>query len=152
MFDIIRAQGIAPVPFSFSKLYFLDDVKNRIAKAPNLEEAMKLRNRKILILLDEYKEDIGLMKQFSEKSSAAFLIDLGRLIESNGFKRAVELAKMRRFLRICVKYEVPLVIASFAKDEFSIRTAHELCHIAGLVGLNYGQARFGLERLGLYLG
>ncbi len=123
-----------------------------MAKVPNLEEAMKQKNRKVLILLDEYREDIGLMKQFAEKSKAAFLIDLGRIIETCGFKRAVELAKMRRFLRICVKYDVPFALASFAKDEFSIRNARELCHIATLVGLNVGKAKFGLERLGEYRG
>ncbi|VVB98599.1 Uncharacterised protein [uncultured archaeon] len=151
MFDIIRARNVAPESFNFSKFYFLDDVKNQVVKAPNLEEAMKQKNRKVLILLDEYREDIGLMKQFAEKSKAAFLIDLGRIIETNGFKRAVEMAKMRRFLRVCVKYEVPFALATFAKDEFSIRTAHEVCHIAGLVGLNAGQAKFGLERLEEYL-
>ncbi len=147
MYDIVRARNLAPGSFHFSKLYFLDDVKNRIAKVPNLEEAMKRRNKKELLLLDEYNEDIGLMKQFAEKCSAAFLIDLGRIIESQGFKRAVEMAKMRRFVRICIKYEVPFALASFAKDEFSTRNAHELCNIAALVELNPGQAKFALERL-----
>lgn len=152
MYDVIRVRNIAPEQFFFSKFYFLDEVKNHIVKVPDLEEAMKQKNRKVLILLDEYREDIGLMKQFAEKSRAAFLIDLGRIIETCGFRRAVELAKMRRFLRICVKYDVPFALASFAKDEFSIRNARELCHIATLVGLNIGQAKFGLERLKEYLG
>ncbi len=151
MYDIIRARNIAPEPFHFAKLYFLDEVKGRISKLPNLDEAMKMKNKKGLILLDKYSEDIGLMKKFAEKSSAAFLIDLGRLIETNGFGRAVEMAKMRRFLRTCVKYDIPFALASFAKDEFSIRNAKELCHIATLAGLNVGQAKFGLERLRGYL-
>lgn len=150
MYDIIRAKGISPNSFFFSKFYFLDDVKNQIVKAANLEEAVKRKNRKELILLDEYREDIGLMKLFAEKSNAAFLIDLGRVIETYGFKRATEIAKMRRFLRICIKYEVPFAIATFAKDEFSIRNARELCHISCLVGLNVGQAKFALERLKEY--
>lgn len=150
MFDIIRTQNIAPESFNFSKFYFLDDVKGKIVKVANLDEAAKSRNKGVLVLPDEYSEDIGLMKKFAEGKSA-FLIDLGRITETYGFRRAVEMAKMRRFLRICAKYEVPFALASFAKDEFSIRTSRELCHIATLVGLNAGQAKFGLERLKQYI-
>lgn len=125
-------------------------MKGKIVKVANLDEAAKSRNKGVLVLPGEYNEDIGLMKKFAEGNSA-FLIDLSRVIETYGFKRAVELAKMRRFLRICIKYEISFALASFAKDEFSIRTSRELCHIATLVGLNVGQAKFGLERLKEYL-
>lgn len=150
MYDIIAAEGIKAEDFSFSKFFILSEVKNKIAKVPNLEEAAKLRNKKTLVLLDDYEFDIGLIKLFA-RGKAAFLIDLGRIIQSQGIKRAIELGKMRRFVRICVKYEVPFVLASFAKDKFSVRTSRELCNIAALVGLNSGQAKFALERLGEFL-
>ncbi|MFA5077703.1 MAG: hypothetical protein WC488_04720 [Candidatus Micrarchaeia archaeon] len=150
MYDIIRAKGISPEPFHFSKLYFYEDVKGRIAKVKSLDEAVKLKNKKELVMLEDYKEDIGLMKLFGSGNSA-FLIDLSRIMETYGMQRATEMARMRRFVRVCVKYEIPFAFASFAKDEFSMRNSRELCHIATLLGLNVGQAKFALERLGSYL-
>ncbi len=126
-------------------------LKNKIMQVSSLNEAVKLKNKKVLVLLNEYNSDIGLMKLFACGNSA-FLIDLGRIIESYGFKRAIELAKMRKFLFICVKYQIAFALASYTKDEFSTRNPRELCHIAILIGLNVGQAKFGLERLKKYIG
>lgn len=151
MYDLIRTRGVKPEQFSFSKLYFLDDVRGKIILASDLSEAVKHRNRKVLVVPGEYKEDIGLMKQFGG-GQAAFLIDLGRIIENSGYKRALEMSRIKRFLRTCVKFSIPFALASLAKDEFSVRSSDELCNIAALVGLNAGQAKFALERLGEYLG
>ncbi len=150
MFDIIRAKGVSPAPFLFSNFFILDEVKGKIISVADLEEAAKSKSKKALVIPQDYRSDIGLMKGFAG-GKAAYLVDLGRIIESSGFRRSMEMAKIRNFLRICVKYEVPFAIASFAGSEFSIRNAQELCNICALVGLNAGQARFASERLGEYL-
>lgn len=121
----------------------MNNTKN-VVVAFDLNSALKYKNKKILILLEQYKGNIGLMKLFSEKKSA-FLIDLGRIIQNNGFKRAYELAVIRRFLSVCIKYKLRFALAHFPKDEFSARSEKELVHISFLVGLNPGQAKFGIE-------
>ncbi|MBU0586399.1 hypothetical protein KJ780_02730 [Candidatus Micrarchaeota archaeon] len=125
-------------------------MKKKILHVNGIEEAFKFKNKKSLVLLQDYKFDIGLMKQFGEGNSC-FLIDLSRIIDSSGFRRAIELGRMRNFLRICTKYGIRFALASFAKYEFSIRNADELCHICCLLGLNMGQAKFALQRLQEYL-
>lgn len=125
-------------------------MKNNIAQVHSLDDAVKLKNKNVLVLPDQYHSDIGLMKLFA-RGNSVFLIDLGRIIENYGFRRAIEMAKMRRFLLICIKYEIAFALGFFAKDEFSTRNSQELCNIATLIGLNIGQAKFGLERLKEYI-
>lgn len=151
MQDIILAKGVLPGTYNFSAFHSYSEIKGKIIRAKEIEDAVNSKNKKALVLLDDYKFDIGLMKQFGEGNSA-FLIDLGRIIETNGLMRANEMGRIRNFLKICVKYEIKFALASFAKDESSIRNADELRHISCLLGLNIGQAKFALERLGEYLG
>lgn len=150
MYDIISAPGADPRPFHFSRFFQLAEARDKIIQVKDATEAQKFRGKKALVLPGDYKFDIGLMKAFGE-GKAAFLIDLSRITAAQGMRRALEMGKMRRFLEICVKYEIPFALASFAKDEFSLRNASELCSIACLLGLNPGQAKFALARLGEYL-
>jgi len=149
MFDILRirkepSQG-------FSRFYFYEDVKGKIVEADNLESAAQSRNRKTLIMLRDHAFDEGAIKLIAEKKNACFLIDLGRLIRTRGVPRAIAMSKLRNFLAMCVKHGAFYAFASFAESEGQVRTPEELEHIAMLLGLNRGQAKFALRMLGHYL-
>ncbi len=134
----------------FERIYTIEDVKGRAVEANNLADATKHKNQKTLILLKDYAFDDGAMRLIAEKKKACFLIDIGRLIRSNGVPRAVAISKLRNFLRLAIKHGMFYSFASFAKSESEMRNADELMHIAMLLGINKGQAKFALMMLGKY--
>jgi len=152
MYDIIRCQpSAAPSSFGFSSFYNFDSIKTRVISVSNLEEALNYKNKKVLLVLQDYKFDEGAIRVIAEKKNVCFLIDLGRLVRSNGISRAVAISKIRNFLRLCAKYGAYYTFASFAERESQIRTAEELIFMVSLFDLNKGQAKFALKMLKNYL-
>lgn len=150
MFDIVKCEADAK-QFGFSRLYQYDTVSKKIISAENLEQATNYRDKDVLIMLKRYEFDVGSIKLIAEKRKACFLIDLGAVIRTNGLRRAIAMARIRTFLRNCVKYGAFYAFASFAEKKEQLRTSDEMIHIAMLFGLNKGQARFALEMLSEYL-
>jgi hypothetical protein len=150
MFDIIKCQADASA-HGFSRFYNFDDVNARIAQAPDLAAATNYKNKKTLLMLADHAMDDGAMKIIAEKKSVCFLIDLGRLIRIRGVQRAIAISKLRNFLKLCVKHGAFYTFASFAENEEQIRSPQEIEHIAMVLGLNRGQAKFALKMIGEYL-
>jgi RNase P/RNase MRP subunit p30 len=148
MFDIIRCEA-DPAEFGFDRFYVFD--KAKVIKAENLSEAAKQRNRKSLIMLEDYNFDEGPVKLIAEKKKACFVIDIGSLLKRRGIPRAIEMSKLRTFLRLCNKHGAFYGFASFAENKNQIRSPEELMHIAMLLGINKGQAKFSLKMLQHYL-
>ena len=152
MFDILDFNSqINPKDFGFDKFYFLDSVKDKLVNAPNVVAAANFKNKKVLILLDDYAFDEGSIKLIAEKKQACFLISISRIINSTGVSRAILFSKLRTFLRMCNKFGAFYSFASFSKEESKIRNPDELTHIALLLGINKGQAKFALMMLKHYL-
>lgn len=148
MFDIINCEANASA-FGFQKFYFSNSVK--IPKAKDLKDAANYKNKKTLLLLEDYNFDEGSVKLIAEKKKACFLVDLGKVIKSNGISRAILMSKLRTFLRLCVKHGAFYTFASFAENQEEIRKASELMHIIMLFDLNKGQAKFSLKMLQHYI-
>ena len=150
MLDLIRFRKEHSL--GFSKFYLLDDVKGRIAEAEDLADAAaRFKNKKTLIMLKDHAMDDGAMKLIAEKKNACFLIDLGRLMKIRGVQRSIAISKLRNFLSLCVKHGAFYAFASFSETEGQIRSPEELEHIAMLLGINRGQAKFALRMLNHYL-
>jgi RNase P/RNase MRP subunit p30 len=126
-------------------------VKGKIESFKDVGGASERRNKKVLVLLDDYKFDVGAIKLIGEKKKMCFLIDLSRIIKSYRVKRAIEISKLRSFLRLCNKYGALYAFATFSDKEEEIRTPEELMHIAMLFDINKGQAKFALRMLGEYI-
>jgi RNase P/RNase MRP subunit p30 len=150
MFDLTKCKA-DPEKFGFSKFYSFDEAKDKIENFKDVVAAAQRRNRKILAMLDDYKFDDGAIKLIAEKKKMCFLIDLSRIIKSYRVKRAIEISKLRSFLRLCNKHGALYAFASFSEKEEEIRTPEELMHIAMLFDINKGQAKFGLRMIGEYL-
>jgi RNase P/RNase MRP subunit p30 len=150
MFDIIRCEA-DPSKHGFSGFYQSDKAKGKITRARDLKAAVNHRNRKTLVLLEDYGFDEGAVKLIAEKKKACFLIDLGDLIRSRGVSRAILMSKLRTFLRLCNKHGAFYTFATFAEKESHMRSPDEFMHIAMLMGINKGQARFALKMLKHYL-
>jgi len=150
MFDIIKCDA-DPKKHGFENFYKFDQVKDRIMTFDNVVAATETKNKKILIILRDYKFDDGAIKTIAEKKKACFLIDLSAIIKSHGIRRAVEMSKLRSFLRLCNKHGAFYTFASFAENEEEIRSPEELEHIAMLFDINRGQAEFAMKMLKHYL-
>ncbi len=148
MYDIIKCKADASA-HGFTRFYMPDEV--RIAQAENLTAAAEYKNKKILIMLSDHAMDDGAMKTIAEKKNVCFLIDVSRLIRIRGIQRAIAISKLRNFLNLCVKHGAFYSFATFAETEAQIRSPQEIEHIAILLGLNKGQARFALKMIGNYV-
>ncbi len=153
MFDIVNCKA-DPKQFGFDKFFSIDSANtknNQIIRVANVIDSVKLKNKKVLIMLDDYAFDEGAIKLIAEKKQACFLIDVSRIINSSGVSRAILISKLRTFLRMCNKFGAFYTFATFSKDELKVRTSDELIDITMLLGINKGQARFALKILSHYL-
>lgn len=153
MFNIVSfsPEKIDPKDYGYEKLYESEKAKTRIALVKTLADAANYKNKQTLIALESYDLDEGALKLIAEKQKACFLIDLSKIIRSYGTPRAILLSRLRSFLKLCAKHGAFYTFADFAKEEFELRKARELVHIALLLGLNEGQAKFALKMLKHYL-
>ncbi|MBN2122616.1 hypothetical protein JW721_06215 [Candidatus Micrarchaeota archaeon] len=147
LFDVLRFECGNPEEYGFSSFFFLDSVSSKIRFVDSVGEALKLRNRRILIKVEGYPMDLELVRGFEGKE-ACFLLDFSDVIGNSGGKRATNIKRMRNFAKTCIKHSVPFAVASFANDEASIRSAEELAHIGFLIGLNRGEGRKALSLTG----
>ncbi|HID72679.1 TPA: hypothetical protein EYP38_01945 [Candidatus Micrarchaeota archaeon] len=150
MFDILKCEA-DPSGYDFEKFYTYNSVKSSIAHADDLKSAVKFRNRKTLIMLKQYDFDIGSVKNIAEKKKACFLIDLSEVIRPTGMQRSMLISRLRTFLEQCNKHGAYYTFASFAEEKNQVRYPEELMHIAMLLGINKGQAKFALKMLPHYL-
>jgi len=150
MFDILKCKADA-AKYGFTAFYSPEQFKGKVLEVANLEAAAAHKNKKSLILLRDYAYDEGAVKVIAEKKQLCFLVDLGRLMRTGGIQRAVLMSKMRNVLGLCVRFNAFYTFASFAENENQIRNADELVAIAGLLGLNRGQAKFALKMLPHYV-
>ena len=150
MFDIIKCDS-DPKKHGFEKFYQCEAAKGGVAEFDNVVAATEAKNKKILIMLRDHKFDDGAIKTIAEKKKACFLIDLSVIIKSHGIRRAIEISKLRNFLRLCAKHGAFYTFASFAEKEEEIRSPEELEHIAMLFDINRGQAEFAMRMLKHYL-
>jgi len=145
-FDILNFELEDPGEYGFSKTYFSDDIKDKIRVVETETEALKLRNKGVLVKVEKYPMGLELIRGYEGKASV-FLLDFSDILNSSGGKRASIIKRMRNFAKLCLKYKVPFVIASFAKNKEEMRTADELIHIGFLIGLNRGQSKEALSRI-----
>ena len=145
-FDILKFECENPSEYGFSKTYFLSSVSDRVRFVDSVEAALKIRNKGVLIKVENYPLGLELIRGFEGKESV-FLLDLSDIMKSSGGKRASIIKRMRNFARMCIKYKVAFGMASFAENKEEMRTADELLHIGFLIGLNLGEGREALSRI-----
>ena len=105
----------------------------------------------MLVIVENYEYDEGSIHVVADKKKACYLIDLSKVINSYGTRRAMEIAKLRSFLKVCNRFGAFYTFADFARNEFELRRAKELEHIALLFGINEGQVKFAMKMLNEYL-
>lgn len=153
MFNIISfsSEKLDAKSFGYGKVYELSKVKGNIVNVKTTAESEQHKGKKTLIVVESYEYDEGSIKVIADKKKACYLIDLSKIINSYGTRRAMEMAKLRSFLKVCNRFGAFYTFADFARNELDLRRAKELEHIALLLGINQGQAKFALQMLKEYL-
>jgi RNase P/RNase MRP subunit p30 len=68
-------------------------------------------------------------------------------IGSRGMFRAQVMGRMMQNVRLCRKYKVKMVIASFAKAPFGMRSPHDLLSFCVILGMHPKEARDAMNHL-----
>lgn len=146
-FDILRFECGNPSEYGFSSFFSFNSVSSKVKFVKDEAEALKLRNKRVLVRVEGYPMSLELVRGF-EKKDACFLLDLSEVINSYGGKRASIIKRMRNFVKMCRKHSVPFAMASFSENEAGLRNAEELVHIGFLIGMDRGEGRKALNKLG----
>lgn len=62
----------------------------------------------------------------AKNNEQSYLLDFNRILKIGGQKRALLLGRIMQNIRFCNKYDVPVLIASFADDVYGLRSIDNL--------------------------
>jgi len=137
----------------FTKLISFDKVKGKIKEVRSSNEVLSNINFRGLFLIKDYRISSEMIKVIGGKNKSLFLLDLSKIYNSYGIKRAIILSQMRRFLKSCIKYgaSYSFVDLSINTPIEHIRNTKEIIAIGSLLGINEGQSKFGMVELGKFI-
>ncbi len=72
------------------------------------------------------------------KKNVAFGFSYSSLFDKNEQGRCVTLGRIIQNLSLCQKYDVKIVISSFAENPYDLRSFHDVISLFNLLGLNKG--------------
>ena len=72
----------------------------------------------------------------AKKNKIAIAFSFNEVLKTNGINRAKIIGRMRQNVKLCRKYKVDMIIASFAKDKYEIRSLSDLKSFARVIGMN----------------
>ena len=153
MIDIVKFKG-KPFDLGFSKVVTLDSFKV-IEGGKSLEENRKMIEKKLDIFLSPEKNikknglknlDTGLnhvICKIAKEKNIAIGFSFSSLLNSD--KLELTLARMKENIKLCKKYEVKIIIGSFAEDMFEMRMVKDLIVFGNVIGLNNEQTKNALN-------
>lgn len=81
--------------------------------------------------------------KFANKNSIAIGFSFNEILHSKNIPNT--LGRMMQNVRLCRKYNVKIVFASFAKNKYEMRGAHDLLSFARIIGMLPGEANAALN-------
>ncbi len=81
----------------------------------------------------------------AKKHDVAIGFGLYPILHTQGEQRAVVLGRMMQNVRFCRKYQVRMVLCSFAKDLFGLRSASDLQSFGRVLGMTGAEAQQALQ-------
>lgn len=170
MYDIITHSNSKNL--DFKKVYYLkiqeikkpSDIEKISSKDINIVQGGEIKlNRKILenknidiLLSPDYltKNDkmhfrnSGLNQvlcKIAKKNNIAIGISFSRILNSK--KRSKDFGRIIQNIKFCKKYKVKLVLATFAKNKWELRTSKDLLALGQLLGLSPSETKQALENI-----
>jgi len=151
MIDIVNFNG-EKFNLGFSEVYSIKDFnivlgsKNNRKTAGNKEVDILLSpeigsNGKTLIMRDSGLNDV--ICKLAKKNQVAVGFSFSSILNS---KNRVELlANMMQNIRLCRKYKVIMVMASFAHNKYEMRHGRDLLNFCKVLGMGDGEAKNALN-------
>jgi RNase P/RNase MRP subunit p30 len=75
-----------------------------------------------------------------DKNSIKVALSFSMLLNAKGTRRSVLMGRMSQNIRLCRKYKVRLLLASFARNPYHMRPPHDLKSLAMVLGMDTGQS------------
>lgn len=144
--------NVTPPKISSGKVKIKIAEKNKIVKSSD-------RNRQILekgsadIIFDcellmpkdySHQRASGLnhvMCTLAAKNKVAIGFSFSTILEASPKQRAVLMGRMQQNIKLCRKYKTKMVIASFAKDPYQMRNAHDISSFFTVLGMHPSEAK-----------
>ena len=145
MIDIVNFSGDL-FQLGFSKIYNVNDFNIKLGK--NNREIASDKNIDILLMPEIASKgrnlvnlDSGLNEvicRLASKNEVAMGISFSAILNSKN--RSWLLARLMQNVRLCRKYKVKMVMASFASDKYEMRHARDLLNFCLVLGMNDKEA------------
>ncbi len=71
-----------------------------------------------------------------KENKIGYIIDFSRILELEGWGRELLIGRIKQNIRIFKKYEVPIQVASFAKNEYELRNPKDLEAFGRVLGIS----------------
>lgn len=159
-----------PLNLGFDKVIQIKilNIKNRkdLQRLPNkdlvivkggLKNKEVIQTKKVDILLDPvpldkkdflHHKNIGMNQvlcKLAKKNNIAIGISFSQLLGLKKLERAKMLARIKALIKLCQKYKVRVVFASFAKNKYQMRTRKDLTSVLETLNINPGEAKNMLQ-------
>ena len=84
--------------------------------------------------------------KFAQKNKIAIAFSFSMLLKSKGVKRAAIMARISQNIRICRKYNLHMITASFAKDPYSMRAPRDMMALMEDLGMTGSEAKSSMQQ------
>ena len=99
----------------------------------------------ILDLDDNLKMFTEGIARLAGEKKIGVCFDFYKVLNSHGYNRSRIIRNMRSLTRLCIRKNVPLIIASGAKTIWNLRGTYELIAFGELIGMNRKQVKMSLD-------
>ncbi|HME87260.1 MAG TPA: RNase P subunit p30 family protein [Candidatus Nanoarchaeia archaeon] len=142
--ELVFIDGTLPMIKSKIKL----STSKRIAKSDSSKDRMLIEGKRIDILYDlelEKRKDHThfrnsgmnqVIAKLMKEKNVSYGVSVSQLLHANPEQKANILGRMLQNIKICKKYKVSIVLASFGKSPFDMRDPKDLVAVAKTLGLN----------------
>ena len=149
MIDFVANKGLIKYSkeFGFSNIYSVDELNFIEGKDDNTNRrALESKNTDVLFGIEKFRNndrhhfrDSGLNQvlcKLANKNKIKIGCSFRDVLNSDGEERARILGRMLQNIRLCNKYKVGIVIASFAKSKHELKGNKDLVAFGRLIGAN----------------
>jgi len=88
----------------------------------------------------------------AKKNNIAISFSVSQILELEGVERTKIVGRIMQNIRLCRKYKLDAIIASFASEPMLMRSPHDMKSLAIVLGMEPGEAKNGLEKKFLFAG
>ena len=148
MIDIVYNKNLVKFDneFGFSKIYSLDDIKAIEGKdEKSIRKFLENKNNDLLFGIEKFglkdkikQKDSGLNQvlcKLAKKNEIKIGFSFSDLLNADDEKRAIILGRMVQNVILCNKYGVDMIIGSFAKNKYEMRSPNDLIAFGRLLGM-----------------